>query len=165
MPRAACRVSHVYRTHAPQYVSVGSTCTRCGDTAVFNPESGQILWSLEVLNTISICVVSKTRPWNLRYENPKYEKGRTAVYRSVPSRSLVGVVASPRGCQPCLLLRPGGQRPKAPMFRDRKMALNWGAHHPRRFVAQHMKDRLRFYPRAQIRKRMLRAIFRPLKCD
>ena len=50
------------------------------------------------------------------------------------------------------------------LLRDRMMALNWGAHRPRHlFVARLMKGILRFYPEAQIRSWILRAIFRPLK--
>ena len=38
---------------------------------------GQTSASLEVLTAILICVRSKTRPWNLKYGNIKYENGRT----------------------------------------------------------------------------------------
>ena len=39
--------------------------------------------------------------------------------------------------------------------RDRKMALNWGAHRPRRHLFKLTLDILRFYPEAQIRRRIL----------
>ena len=67
------------------------------------------------------------------------------------------------------------------LTRDRKTALNWGAHRPRRcslfklicsgqtlFVVRcpvrrcSLPAMLRFYPEAQMRSRTLRAIFRPL---
>ena len=43
------------------------------------------------------------------------------------------------------------------------MALDWGAHRPRRYVlCKCILDVLRFGPEARIRSRILRAIFRPL---
>ena len=48
--------------------------------------------------------------------------------------------------------------------RDRKMALSWGAHRSRRCsLFRLMLEILRFYPEAQTRSRIFRAIFRPLK--
>ena len=50
-----------------------------------------------------------------------------------------------------------------PLFRDRRTALNWGARRPRHcLVARLMLGSLKSYPEAQIRSRVLRAIFRPL---
>ena len=49
-------------------------------------------------------------------------------------------------------------------LRDRKMALNLGAHRPRHeFVARLMQGILRFRLQSRSRSRTLRAIFRPLR--
>ena len=39
------------------------------------------MWSLEVLTTILVCLRSKSRPWNLKYENLKRENGRSLLQR------------------------------------------------------------------------------------